>query len=182
MWTLIWCTTLLFSGHDGKEPTDRLIPPGWEGNPWGPAATRRGPGEIPPIAVTPLMQQWDAWGKPVLRDGDILFRRGDARVLFGRFPFSRFIANASGSLVLAHGDRGDRGRRARRLRHHQGRRAPAAVRRLGPRQRRPVRRQAAPARVQSHADGDPLLPRAFERAGPVRLRAGLDDRRSTAWR
>jgi hypothetical protein len=98
MWTLVWCTTLLFNGHDGKEPTDRLIPPGWVGNPWGPAATQaRASGALPPIPMTPLMQQWDKWGKQVLRDGDILFRRGDARVLFGRFPFSRFIANASGS-------------------------------------------------------------------------------------
>jgi hypothetical protein len=99
MWTLVWCTTLLFNGHDGKEPTDRLIPPSWVGNPWGPAATQaRASGALPPIPMTPLMQQWDQWGKQVLRDGDILFRRGDARVLFGRFPFSRFIANASGSL------------------------------------------------------------------------------------
>ncbi len=99
MWTLVWCTTLLFNGHDGKEPTDRLIPPGWVGNPWGPAATQaRASGALPPVPMTPLMQQWDRWGKQVLQDGDILFRRGDARVLFGRFPFSRFIANASGSL------------------------------------------------------------------------------------
>ncbi len=98
MWTLVWCMTLLFNGHDGKEPTDRLIPPGWVGNPWGPDATQaRASGTLPPIPMTPLMQQWDRWGKQVLRDGDILFRRGDARVLFGRFPFSRFIANASGS-------------------------------------------------------------------------------------
>jgi hypothetical protein len=47
--------------------------------------------------MTPTMNQWDRWGKTVLRDGDILFRRADARVLFGRFPFSRFIANVSGS-------------------------------------------------------------------------------------
>ena len=99
MWTLVWCTTLLFNGHDGKEPTDRLIPPGWVGNPWGPAAAQaRASGALPQVPMTPLMQQWDRWGKQVLRDGDILFRRGDARVLFGRFPFSRFIANASGSL------------------------------------------------------------------------------------
>ena len=99
MWTLVWGMTLLFNGHDGKEPTDRLIPPGWVGNPWGPAATQaRVSGALPPISMTPLMQQWDRWGKQVIRDGDILFRRGDARVLFGRFPFSRFIANASGSL------------------------------------------------------------------------------------
>jgi hypothetical protein len=47
--------------------------------------------------MTPLMTQWDKWGRIVLREGDLLFRRGDAKVLFGYFPFSRFIANASGS-------------------------------------------------------------------------------------
>ena len=33
----------------------------------------------------------------VLRDGDIVFRLGDARVLRGMFPMSRFYANASNS-------------------------------------------------------------------------------------
>lgn len=84
--------------HDGKEPTDRLVPPGWEGNPWGPVATQaRAQGELPQIAMSASMEQWDAWGKTVLREGDIVFRRGDAKILFGTFPFSRFIANASGS-------------------------------------------------------------------------------------
>jgi hypothetical protein len=82
----------------GNEPTDFLAPPGWQGNPWGPAATAaRKSGEIPPIFDTPLMKQWDQWGRKVLKDGDILFRRGDARILGGFFPFSRFIANISGS-------------------------------------------------------------------------------------
>ena len=99
MWSFIWCLTTIFGGHDGLEPTDRLIPPGWKGNPWGPVASRaRATGEIPPIPMTPLMKQWDQWGRTVLRDGDILLRRGDARLLFGHFPFSRFIAKASGSL------------------------------------------------------------------------------------
>src|SRR4051812_15483516 len=90
MWTFVWCVTVLFNGHDGKEPTDRLIPANWQGNPWGPEATRaRSSGEIAPIPMSPLMLQWDKWGKQVLRDGDILFRRADARLLFGRFPFSR---------------------------------------------------------------------------------------------
>ncbi|MDR3639382.1 MAG: YiiX/YebB-like N1pC/P60 family cysteine hydrolase [Isosphaeraceae bacterium] len=97
MWTLIWLTTTVF-GRDGLEPTDRLVPPGWQGNPWGPVATRaRENGQIPPITMSPTMKQWDAWGKNVLRDGDIVFRRADARVLFGRFPFSRFIANVTNS-------------------------------------------------------------------------------------
>jgi Permuted papain-like amidase enzyme, YaeF/YiiX, C92 family len=97
MWTFVWCVTVLF-GHDGKEPTDRLVPPSWQGNPWGPAAMKaRQSGAIEPIPMTPLMKQWEAWGKAVLHDGDVVFRRADARILFGRFPFSRFIANASGS-------------------------------------------------------------------------------------
>src|SRR6185312_15457267 len=97
MWTLIWLTATVF-GRDGSEPTDRLVPPGWQGNPWGPDATRaRESGLIPPIVMTRSMKQWDAWGKKVLRDGDIVFRRADARVLFGRFPFSRFIANVTNS-------------------------------------------------------------------------------------
>jgi hypothetical protein len=82
----------------GKEPTDKLVPPGWLGNPWGPAATRaRETGELPPIPMTPRMAQWDRWGRKTLRDGDLLFRRGDAKVLYGYFAFSRFIAHCSGS-------------------------------------------------------------------------------------
>lgn len=94
-----WLIFLTLHAGDGKEPTDRLIPPGWQGNPWGPAANRaRETGALPPLPMTRAMRQWDRWGRTVLRDGDIVFRRGDARVLFGYFPFSRFIANASGSL------------------------------------------------------------------------------------
>jgi hypothetical protein len=98
MWTFVWCVTALFARHDGLEPTDRLIPTNWQGNPWGPEATRaRAKGEIPPIQMTASMRQWEKWGKKVLHDGDILFRRGDAKLLFGRFPFSRFLARVSGS-------------------------------------------------------------------------------------
>ena len=98
MWTIVWMMSLVWNSHDGLEPTDRLIPPGWQGNPWGPEATEaRRTGRIPPIAVSEGMAQWDRWGKQVLRDGDILFRRGDAKLLRGHFPFSRFIANVSGS-------------------------------------------------------------------------------------
>ena len=101
MRVLLWLV-LAFNGGGGatggKEPTDLLAPPGWQGNPWGPAATAaRKSGEIPAIPETPLMKQWDQWGRKVLKDGDILFRRGDARILGGFFPFSRFIANVSGS-------------------------------------------------------------------------------------
>lgn len=98
MWTFVFLMSLVWNRHDGLEPTDRLVPPGWQGNPWGPEATKaRQSGEIPPLAMTDGMKQWDRWGKLVLRDGDILFRRGDAKLLRGHFPFSRFIANVSGS-------------------------------------------------------------------------------------
>jgi hypothetical protein len=43
------------------------------------------------------MTHWAAWGKNVLRDGDIVFRLGDAKALGGKFPLSQFIANASDS-------------------------------------------------------------------------------------
>ena len=36
-------------------------------------------------------------GRKVLKDGDIVFRLGDARVLHGFFPMSRFYANCSNS-------------------------------------------------------------------------------------
>ncbi len=98
MWKLIALAVLFGSRPDGLEPTDRLVPPGWVGNPWGPAATRaRETGAVPPLPVTTEMARWDTWGKKTLRDGDIVFRRGDARLLGGVFPFSRFIANVSGS-------------------------------------------------------------------------------------
>jgi hypothetical protein len=99
MRVLLWLLLAYQGGADrGKEPTDLLVPPGWQGNPWGPAANAaRKSGELPPIVDTPTMKQWDDWGKKVLKTGDVLFRRGDARILGGFFPFSRFIANVSGS-------------------------------------------------------------------------------------
>jgi len=98
MWKLVGLIVLFGSRHDGKEATDRLVPPGWVGNPWGPAAARaRKEGTLPPIPISPEMARWTDWGKKTLRDGDILFRRGDARILRGLFPMSRFIANVSGS-------------------------------------------------------------------------------------
>jgi hypothetical protein len=43
------------------------------------------------------MARWQRWGREVLRDGDIVFRLGDARVVRGMVPISRFIARATGS-------------------------------------------------------------------------------------
>ncbi len=90
---------LQFQGSDNLEPTDRLVPSGWKGNPWGPVATsKREAGKLPSVKISPLMAKWQAWGKVVLKDGDIVFRRGNAHVLMGQFPFSKWLANASGSL------------------------------------------------------------------------------------
>ena len=100
MRVLLWLLLAYHGGGDrGKEPTDLLVPPGWQGNPWGPAAAEaRKSGTISPIPDTPVMTRWDQWARMSLKTGDVLFRRGDARLLGGLFPFSRFIANASGSL------------------------------------------------------------------------------------
>ncbi len=98
MWTLLTFVMFLARSPDGLEPTDRLIPAGYTGNPWGPEANRaRTAGELPPIVVSETMGKWRVWGKRVLREGDIVFRRADARILHGFFPFSRFLANVTGS-------------------------------------------------------------------------------------
>ncbi len=95
---LRWLLLLSVNRPNAWEPTDHMVPAGWEGNPWGPAATRaRAEGELPPIPANPWMRRWRDWGRQALHDGDIVFRRGDARLLFGYFPFSRFIAHASNS-------------------------------------------------------------------------------------
>ena len=96
-WLLMAHTT--WKRDRGKEPTDLLVPPSWQGNPWGPAAAAaRKSGELPPIPETPLTKQWDEWARKVAQDRrHPLFRRGDARIAGGLFPFSRFIANISGS-------------------------------------------------------------------------------------
>jgi len=78
--------------------TERMTPSGWQGNFWGPKATQaRREGSLPPISKTAQMQRWDRWGREVLKTGDILFRLGDARLLHGYFPMSRFYANTSNS-------------------------------------------------------------------------------------
>ena len=98
MWTFVWFISTFLGGHDGLEPTDRLTPKTFQGNPWGPAAYEaRRNGSLPSIVETPAMKQWQAWGKASLQDGDILFRRGDARLLMGYFPFSKFLANVTNS-------------------------------------------------------------------------------------
>lgn len=80
------------------EATDRMVPRGWRGNPWGPAANAaRLRGAISNVPYNPDMTAWAAWGKTHLREGDILFRMGDARAVLGLFPFSRISAAIAGS-------------------------------------------------------------------------------------
>jgi hypothetical protein len=80
------------------ELTDWMKPIHWSGNYWGPAATRdRLNGQLSPLPMTPAMARWSAWGRKTLREGDIVFRLGDARIMRGSFPLSLFIARASGS-------------------------------------------------------------------------------------
>jgi hypothetical protein len=80
------------------EATDWMRPSTWTGNYWGPGATRaRSTGQLPPLPTNAAMSQWRRWGREVLREGDIVFRLGDARALRGIFPLSRFIAKATGS-------------------------------------------------------------------------------------
>jgi hypothetical protein len=98
LWIMRWLILLGAHAEVVRGPTDRLAPPGWPGNPYGPAAARaRDEGRLPPIVMTPAMARWDRWGRAVLRDGDVVFRMDDARTLSGLFPFSRFLADASGS-------------------------------------------------------------------------------------
>jgi len=95
---LLGLVYLLAHAPDQCEATDRLAPPGWQGNFWGPSANQdRREGKLPKVPMTPVMTSWQNWGKKTLRNGDIVFRRGDARVLFGYFRFSRFVANADNS-------------------------------------------------------------------------------------
>lgn len=93
-----WMMMFIARGGGTLEATDRLIPPGYVGNPWGPVANAaRESGELPPIELTDDMKHWQRWGETTLKTGDVLFRQGDGRLLFGHYPFSRFLANVTGS-------------------------------------------------------------------------------------
>jgi hypothetical protein len=86
----------LLAGGGCRTPgidTDRLVPRGFRGNPWGPGAnTARLRGEIPSVPNNPDMDAWADWARKNLRDGDLVFRMGDARAACGVFPFSRVSA------------------------------------------------------------------------------------------
>ncbi len=93
-----WMIALATYEQGTAEATDWLKPPTWCGNYWGPAATRaRNTGQLSPLPSNPGMARWHEWGREVLRQGDIVFRLGDARVMRGMVPLSRFIARATGS-------------------------------------------------------------------------------------
>ena len=99
---MLWLYSLMIvlgSGDQGAaEATDWMKPSHWTGNFWGPAATQaRLTGQLAALPANATMTRWSRWGQNVLRDGDIVFRLGDARTLRGTFPLSRFIAAASGS-------------------------------------------------------------------------------------
>ncbi len=95
---LAWFLSLVLFPPEEREMSERFAPPGFVGNYWGPEATEaREEGRLPPIVMTPHMARWDRWARQVLRDGDIVFRMGDARLLHGYFPMSRFLANCSNS-------------------------------------------------------------------------------------
>ena len=95
---IAWMIALARFEQGAAEATDWMKPPSWSGNYWGPAATRaRDTGLLPRLPSIPEMVRWDRWGREVLRSGDIVFRLGDARVVRGMVPLSRFIARATGS-------------------------------------------------------------------------------------
>jgi hypothetical protein len=94
----LWMIVLWNSEPGAGETTDWMKPAVWSGNFWGPEATRaRLAGQLPPLPTTAVMTQWSRWGRGALRDGDIVFRLGDARLARGTFPLSRFISRATGS-------------------------------------------------------------------------------------
>ena len=99
---LLWfcCWMIAFSNDERglEERSDWMRPPAWSGSFWGPAASRaRSAGELLPLPMDPEMARWHRWGRDVLREGDIVFRLGDARAMRGIFALSWFIARATGS-------------------------------------------------------------------------------------
>jgi Permuted papain-like amidase enzyme, YaeF/YiiX, C92 family len=95
---ICWMIALATYEPGAAEATDWMKPSTWSGNYWGPVATRaRSAGHLPPLPSSPEMGRWHRWGRKVLRQGDIVFRLGDARVVRGMVPLSRFIARATGS-------------------------------------------------------------------------------------
>ena len=97
LYVFCWMIGLATYDPGAAEATDWMKPPSWAGNYWGPAATRPArPGISRRSRPT---RRWAAGsdGGELLRQGDIVFRLGDARVVPGIVPLSRFIARATGS-------------------------------------------------------------------------------------
>jgi len=98
LWFCCWLIALSNGEETSQEATDWMKPASWSGNYWGPDAIRaRLSGQLPPLPMTPAMARRRSWGLGMLREGDIVFRLGDARTLRGIFPMSQFIAKATGS-------------------------------------------------------------------------------------
>ena len=98
-WFLTVAVLLTQAGCRGLgDITAKMVPPDWRGNPWGPEAEEaRRCGRIAPVPFSPPMTAWDDWARANLREGDILFRMGDARAACGLFPFSKISAEMAGS-------------------------------------------------------------------------------------
>jgi hypothetical protein len=93
-----WMIALATYKQGNAEATDWIQPAGFSGNYWGPGATRaRAAGQLPPLPSNREMARCQRWGREVLHHGDVVFRLGDARVVRGLVPLSRFIARATGS-------------------------------------------------------------------------------------
>jgi hypothetical protein len=52
---------------------------------------------MPMVPNNPEMTVWENWGRQNLKDGDIVFRMGDARAVLGLFPFSKVSAAIAAS-------------------------------------------------------------------------------------
>ncbi len=98
LYFIAWMIALATYERGNADPTDWMKPHGFAGNFWGPAAYRaRSLGQLPPLPSSPEMERSRRCGREVLCEGDIAFRLGDARVIRGLAPLSRFIARATGS-------------------------------------------------------------------------------------
>ncbi len=98
---VLFGSTIGCRGRGALEATDDLVPRWWTGNPWGPeAAAARAQHRLPAIPDNPEMVAWRDWSRHHLRDGDILFRSADARVVGGLVPFSKIAAVISDSAYV----------------------------------------------------------------------------------
>ncbi len=97
-WFWFWMIAFCNDERGLEERSDWTRPAAWSGRFWGPDASRaRSAGELLPLPMDPEMARWNRWGRDVLREGDIVFRLGDARAMRGIFALSWFIARATDS-------------------------------------------------------------------------------------